>query len=139
MEQTVRACGTAPPRRLIETTLTSSDGLLIARPDYVDLQAQEIVDYKTGASLDDAAAMSAAEVRQLNLYVHLALENDLAVSRGVIVRPDGRRAVAEVTKAEANAEGQRAMNASASVERYCSWCITLRNNTTRKDCENPSF
>jgi RecB family exonuclease len=106
--QTVRACGTAPPRRLIETTLTSSDGLLIARPDYVDLQAQEIVDYKTGATLDDAAAMSAAEVRQLNLYVHLALENDLAVSRGVIVRPDGRRVVAEVTKAEANAEGQRA-------------------------------
>lgn len=105
---TVPARGEAPPRRLIETTLTSSDGLLFGRPDYVDLQAEEIVDYKTGASFDDATAMSDAEIRQLNLYVHLALENHLSVSRGVIVRPGGRRAVAEVTKAQAEAEGHQA-------------------------------
>ena len=64
--------GEAPPRRLIETTLTSSDGLLFGRPDYVDLQAEEIVDYKTGVSFEDATAISDAEIRQLNLYVHLA-------------------------------------------------------------------
>lgn len=105
---TVPAGGATPPRRLFETTLTSSDGLLFGRPDYVDLQAREIGDYKTGASFDDAGAMSSAETRQLNLYVHLALENDLSVLRGVIVRPGGRRVVAEVTRAEADAEGRQA-------------------------------
>ena len=105
---TVPIGGEAPPTRLIETTLTSSDGLLFGRPDYVDLQAQEIVDYKTGASSDDVTAISEAEIRQLNLYVHLALENNLAVSRGVIVRPGGRRAVAAVAKAQADAEGHQA-------------------------------
>lgn len=98
----------APSRPLVERILTSSDGLLFGRPDYVDLQACEIVDYKTGAAADDAAAMSPAEARQLRLYVHLALENDLPVSRGVIVRPGGRRAEAEVTRSQADAEGRQA-------------------------------
>ena len=105
---TVPVRGEAPPTRLIETTLTSSDGLLFGRPDYVDVQAEEIVDYKTGASFDDATAISEAEIRQLNLYVHLALENHLSVSRGVIVRPGGRRAATEVAKAQADAEGHQA-------------------------------
>ena len=96
------------PRPLIETTLTSLDGLLFGRPDYVDLEAREILDYKTGISGDDDTAMSPAETRQLHLYVHLALENDLPVSRAVIVRPAGRRAVADVTKVQADAEGRQA-------------------------------
>lgn len=97
-----------PATRLIETTLTSRDGLIFGRPDYVDLHAHEIVDYKTGASADDAPAVSPAEKRQLNLYVHLALENGLPVSRGVIVRPGGRRDVTDVTEAQAKAEGRHA-------------------------------
>lgn len=96
------------PRRLIERWLSSRDGLLFGRPDYVDLQASEILDYKTGASGDDADVMSPAEARQLRLYVHLALENDFSVSRGVIVRPDGRRAESEMTKLQADAEGRQA-------------------------------
>lgn len=100
--------GATLPTRLIETTLTSRDGLIFGRPDYVDLQAHEIVDYKTGASADDAPAVSPAEIRQLNLYVHLALENDLPVSRGVIVRPGGRRDATDVTEAQADAEGRQA-------------------------------
>lgn len=94
--------------RLIETTLTSSDGLLFGRPDYVDLLAEEIVDYKTGVSFEDATAITDTEIRQLNLYVHLARENNLSVSRGVIVRPGGRRAVAEVSDVQAEAEGHEA-------------------------------
>jgi hypothetical protein len=97
-----------PSRRLVEKELTSRDGLLFGRPDYLDAQAREILDYKTGASGDDATAMSPAEARQLRLYVHLALENDLPVSRAVIVRPGGQRAEAEVTKPEAAAEGHQA-------------------------------
>jgi RecB family exonuclease len=97
-----------PSRRLVEKELTSRDGLLFGRPDYVDAQAHEILDYKTGASGDDAAAMSPAEARQLRLYVHLALENDLPVSRAVIVRPGGQRAEAEVTKSQADDEGHEA-------------------------------
>ncbi|MGE3335741.1 MAG: PD-(D/E)XK nuclease family protein [Rhodospirillaceae bacterium] len=95
-------------RRVIETTLTSRDGLLFGRPDYVDVQAREILDYKTGASAEDAATTSPAEARQLRLYVHLALENDLSVARGVIVRPGGQRAEIDVTKAQADAEGTQA-------------------------------
>lgn len=95
-------------RALVETTLTSVDGLLFGRPDYVDVQGGDILDYKTGASADDAAAMSPAEGRQLRLYVHLALENGFSVSRGVIVRPGGRRAETEVTKSQADAEGREA-------------------------------
>ena len=98
----------APSRPLVEETLTSSDSLLFGRPDYVDLQACEILDYKTGAAADDAVAISPAEARQLRLYVHLALENDLPVSRGVIVRPGGRRADTEVTRSQADAEGRQA-------------------------------
>lgn len=100
--------GATPPTRLVETTLTSRDGLIFGRPDYVDLQAHEIVDYKTGANADDAPAISPAETRQLYLYVHLALENDLSVSRGVIVRPGGRRDVTDVSQAQADAEGRQA-------------------------------
>jgi RecB family exonuclease len=95
-------------RALVETTLTSLDGLLFGRPDYVDVQASEILDYKTGASADDAGAMSPSEGRQIRLYVHLALENGLSVSRGVIVRPGGRRAETEVTKSQADGEGRQA-------------------------------
>lgn len=97
-----------PSRPLVERTLTSSDGLLFGRPDYVDLQACEILDYKTGAAGDNGQAISPAEARQLRLYVHLALENGLRVSRAVIVRPGGRRAEAEVTRSQADAEGRQA-------------------------------
>ena len=97
-----------PSRPLVEETLTSSDGLLFGRPDYVDIQACEVLDYKTGAAAGDAATISPAEARQLRLYVHLALENDLPVSRGVIVRPCGRRADVEVTGSQADAEGRQA-------------------------------
>jgi hypothetical protein len=83
--------------------------LVIGRPDLVDAAAGEVVDYKTGASPEEAAdAVSPAEGRQLRLYVHLAHENGLPASRAVIARADGRRVSMEVSKAEAEAEGQKA-------------------------------
>lgn len=92
-----------------ERKLVSRDGLLIGRPDLIDATAGEVVDYKTGASLEDAAdAVSPAEGRQLRLYVHLAHENGISASRAVIVRADGRRPSMDVSRAEADEEGRKA-------------------------------
>jgi hypothetical protein len=100
----------APELRLYaEKKLLSRDGLLVGRPDLIDAVAQEVVDYKTGAPQDEAVdAVSEAEARQLRLYVHLAQDNGLPVSRAVVARPDGRCASIDVSREEANAEGRRA-------------------------------
>ncbi len=46
--------------------------------------------------------------RQLRLYVHLALDSGIPISRAVIARADGHRAFLEVSKEDAEAEGRRA-------------------------------
>ena len=105
------SAGTAPsaPQLLVEKKLTSKDGLLVGRPDFVDLQAAEVVDYKTGAAPEEAPdGVSEAEARQLRLYVHLAHENGLTVSRAVIARADGKRALINISNADAAKEGQQA-------------------------------
>jgi RecB family exonuclease len=100
---------TPSPRLQAEKKLISSDGLLVGRPDFIDAGAQEVVDYKTGAAPDEAVdGASAAEVRQLRLYVHLALDNGIPVSRAVVARADGQRASIEVSRDDAEAEGRRA-------------------------------
>lgn len=92
-----------------EKRLVSVDGLLAGRPDFVDPAAREIVDYKTGGAPDGANdTASATEVRQLRLYVHLALDNGISVSKAVIARADGHRAFLEVSKEDAEEEGHRA-------------------------------
>lgn len=91
-----------------ERKLVSQDGLLVGRPDLIDVVAGEVVDYKTGISFEEAPdAVSPSEGRQLRLYAHLAHENGISVSRAVIARADGRRASIDVSKAEADAEGQK--------------------------------
>lgn len=92
-----------------EKKLLSRDGLLVGWPDLIDAATQEVVDYKTGAPQDKAVdAVSEAEARQLRLYVHLAHDNGLPVSRAVVARADGRRASIEVSREEADAEGHSA-------------------------------
>lgn len=124
-----------PSRRLVEKELSSRDGLLFGRPDYVDAQAREIVDYKTGASSDDASVMSPAEARQLRLYVHLAFENELAVSRGVIVRPGGQRAEAEVTQSQAEAEGAQARELLAQFNQIAGRPFEAVANPSAETCK----
>ncbi len=66
------------------------------------------MDYKTGGVPDGATdTASATEVRQLRLYVHLALDNGIHVSRAVIARADGHRALLDVSKEDAETEGRR--------------------------------
>lgn len=100
---------TGPVSRRTEARLESTDGLIVGRPDYIDTDAQTIVDYKSGVSaIDETDAVSEAEMRQLRVYAYLAFENGLSVSKGVIVRGDGRRCQIEITKNEADAEGSSA-------------------------------
>ncbi len=134
----VDAPETAPLVRLqAETKLVSSDGLLVGRPDLIDIAAQEVVDYKTGAVPDEAVdAVSAAEAQQLRLYVHLALDNSIPVSRAVIARADGRRASIDVSKEEAEAEGRRARELLAE---YNSSAGEAFEKAARPSPENCSF
>lgn len=107
----ITSAGAAPsaPQQQVEEKLTSKDGLLVGRPDFIDRQAAEVVDYKTGAAPEEAPdGVSEAEARQLRLYVHLAHENGLAVSRAVVARADGRRALMNISNADASKEGQQA-------------------------------
>jgi hypothetical protein len=83
--------------------------LIVGRPDLIDTATQEVVDFKTGMAPDDGLAeMSEAEMRQLRLYVHLALDNGIVISRGVIARADGQRVSMAVSGEEAADEGRRA-------------------------------
>jgi len=141
VEQTVVATGAPQPAGLVrlhaEQRLVSGDGLLLGRPDLVDAAAQEVVDYKTGTSLDEMVdAVSPAEARQLRLYVHLALDNGIPVSRAVIARADGRRAVIDVSKEEADAEGRRARELLAE---YNSSAGSSFDNAARPSPENCCF
>lgn len=94
---------------LVETTLRSADGLLVGRPDRVNVQDAEVIDYKTGvASEGDGWNVSDSESRQLKLYVALALDAGLRLAKGTIVRGDGRAATIRISSDEAEAEGQHA-------------------------------
>ena len=106
-----------------ERWMASRDGRLVGRADYLDRGARSVIDYKSGRATDaDAAAtLSPAEGRQLRFYAHLAAENGMPVSRGVIVRADGERvetflALEAVTQEGAEARGVLDRYASA-VER----------------------
>jgi hypothetical protein len=87
--------GRAAP--VVETTLTSADGLLRGRPDRLDAEAGEVFDFKTGNVPDDIEReVSEREKRQLLLYAHLAAENGIEITRGTIVRGNGRRATIDL-------------------------------------------
>lgn len=90
---------------VVETALHSRDGIVVGRPDWIDVGNHEVVDFKTGRVADDEAHnMSPREQRQLRLYVGLALENDHHVERGTIVRGSGQRVTSAITSEQAQEE-----------------------------------
>jgi RecB family exonuclease len=94
---------------VVETTLSSADGLIRGRPDRLDVDSQEVVDFKTGNVPEGAEqSVSDREKRQLLLYAHLAIENGINVTRGTIVRGNGQRATVELPAAQIEAEAVRA-------------------------------
>jgi PD-(D/E)XK nuclease superfamily len=96
-----------------EQRFTSSDGLIVGRPDFIDLLRSEVIDYKAGSIPDEGWRVSEREARQLNLYVYLAGEAGLSISQGTIVRGNGETATIEVPPAAAAAEAQKAREALA--------------------------
>lgn len=100
-------------RALAEHRFTSSDGLIVGRPDLINIPGREVVDYKTGLAGDEAWRVSDREARQLNLYAYLAGEAGFDVSRGTIVRGDGQTATVEIAAEAAAAEADKARVALA--------------------------
>jgi hypothetical protein len=97
-----------------EQRFTSSDGLIVGRPDLIDVGSSEVIDYKTGLATEDDWRVSEREARQLNLYVYLASEAGLSLSRGTIIRGNGATATIDVAPAAAEAEAQNARDALAA-------------------------
>jgi len=97
-----------------EQRFTSSDGLIVGRPDLIDLRSSEVIDYKTGIASEDDWRVSEREARQLNLYVYLASEAGLSLSRGTIIRGNGETATIDIAPAAAEAEAQNARDALAA-------------------------
>jgi hypothetical protein len=92
-----------------ERWLESNDHKLGGRADFIDRTIKAIVDYKSGQPTEPTVnGIGAAEERQLRFYAHLAEQNNVAVSRGIIVRGDGRRIEIAITPADATLEGVRA-------------------------------
>ena len=98
-----------PRGGLTEEKLTSRDGLLSGRADYIDTLASEIVDYKTGVGPEDEPeGLLDSEARQLRFYAHVARDRGIAVTKGVVVRADGRRVSIALPEDAVAAEGKRA-------------------------------
>jgi hypothetical protein len=95
---------------IAESRFESFDGLIVGRPDLVNISQAEVVDYKTGLAGDQPWRISEREARQLSLYVYLTNEAGLYISRGVIMRGNGERATIDIPPEMADAEAQRARN-----------------------------
>lgn len=96
-----------------EQRFRSSDGLIVGRPDVIDVSRSEVIDYKTGLATEEGWRVSEREARQLNLYVYLAAEAGVSASRGTIVRGNGETATIDIPPATAEAEAQNARDALA--------------------------
>ena len=98
---------TAATRLATESMLVSKDGRVAGRADVLDAANATVVDYKTGVAAN-SGAVTDSEARQLRLYAHLANENGIAITRGVIERADRRRAEVLISPQQAAEEGRRA-------------------------------
>jgi len=75
-----------------EQTLTSSDGKLKGKIDWLNTSEHEIVDYKAGIVPDGQSdQVSDRERRQLCLYAYLARQHGADIQRGTIIRSNGKR------------------------------------------------
>ena len=94
----------------VERQLTSSDGLIVGRPDYVDRMAGVVVDYKTGLAAEgQTGAVTESEGRQLRLYAYLVSQTEgIEISKGAIVRGDGQRNEIAIRKSAVDSEASRA-------------------------------
>lgn len=108
-----------------EVSLVSRDGLIKGRPDYINAAKSEIIDYKSGTKAEAVGTeLSVSEIRQLRLYAHLCLENDIQISQGIIVRGNNQHATLTISNEDARTEGTAArvllaeLNAAAARQTF---------------------
>jgi hypothetical protein len=95
--------------RLVEQSFTSRDGLITGRIDLLDSGVGKVTDYKSGhAPKNVPSGLADTEVRQLRLYIHLALENGYNITRATIVRGDGNECEIQISASQAADEAQAA-------------------------------
>jgi hypothetical protein len=109
------------PGRSVETRLRSPDGLLVGRPDLVDVRRREVFDYKTNLGPQEAPdSVSDADARQMRLYAYLLQQNGVAIERGTIVRANGARSSIAITENDARREADEARRALEEFNRCVS-------------------
>jgi len=110
--------GSAAPGQgsFVEVTLESRDGRIVGRPDMVDRERGEVIEYKAG-SAPEGGGLTDVEERQLKLYAFLAGENGVEVRKGIVLRADRTRAEIDIPPAAAQAEGVRAVEVLDSYNR----------------------
>jgi len=107
LTETSELRGVTAKESQVETYLRSTDGLIVGRPDFLDRESGTVVDYKTGL-IEGPNEVSEREARQLRLYAYLAAEAGSPVSRGAIVRGDGRKAEIQMSEDEIDTEASKA-------------------------------
>jgi CRISPR/Cas system-associated exonuclease Cas4 (RecB family) len=117
--------GISKPSGGAEFFLVSRDELIKGRPDYINAAESEVVDYKSGTKAEVVGTeLSGSEIRQLRLYAHLCLENDIQISKGIIVRGNNQRATLTISDEDARKEGAAArvllaeLNAAAAHQTF---------------------
>ena len=112
--QRTNSSGAGAGAVLSERRFQSADGVIVGRPDVIEVDRGEVIDYKTGQpTASDSLRVSDRESRQLTLYAYLALEAGVSVTRGTIVRSNGDSASIEISEQAARAEAERARVALA--------------------------
>jgi len=100
----------ASPNRT-ESRLRSIDGLIVGRVDHIEGKAQTIIDYKSGYSDQiKGDVVSDSEARQLCLYAYLAIDNGITISKGAVIRGDGRRCEIDMSLSSINEEADNTRN-----------------------------
>lgn len=126
-----RDAGEGAHGAVVEARFESSDGVIVGRPDLLDSEGKEVVDYKTGQPpAEDSYCVSEREARQLNLYAYLAAEAGLSVTKGTIVRGNGDTASIAISADSARTEADRARailaDFNASIEEGASFSELAR-------------
>lgn len=101
-----------------EQILTSRDGQLKGKIDWLKVKDREVVDYKAGiVPQGGGLEVSDRERRQLMFYAYLAKEKGHVVDKGTIIRSNGKRCSIEITPDEATAIAEDARRALADYNR----------------------
>jgi hypothetical protein len=97
-----------------EQTLVSADGQLKGKIDWLKVDDGEVVDYKAGiVPPGEGLEASDRERRQLTFYAYLANEKGHAVTKGTIVRSNGRTCSIQIAPQQATALAEDARQALA--------------------------